>query len=589
MEPPPESVAGYATPPRPAGNATPGADSADAAWGLEKISPGASSATVYSADRAWGLQSPGGESLTLLSPALSSKNWKECSIEELRDSMMELVPRIAEVHGGVMQYLEKRYESKEERDLYAKKLWSYFPRLADQDMTFWGEISSTTSEARTKEHQQNLHLAMLRFDTKGTGHEPTPKPVAIKLIDEFMTHTFITNGDPLLEIAGTEDERVLAPFKATPPWTSEPRCGVQGPPVEAFSVAHHKAANRVATLHFLVTTLFDDNICLKAIHPSLYESIRNIEVVNLRFATKRDEIFGNFILSHRGEIRKPPSILTWVFSLKKLRDEYSDSDAGAVIRQWNSKVTRAGQLQGGKAQGVKNVLELMPEEAWLVVLADESRHGRENSPYTDELMASKKIYPGSHFKAAHCKAWTSRMTITRQSVLVFVKRVSAEWEKTPQFLRRRYVKGVGEEIAMKAAVVVNMAKEVQEIAPIPDEVLQQEWIDKWVAQDPQIDLAVESAVVSKDANFAVRQVKILHDIIEKHQKGLDGNVTFADSEEVAVQSAAAKLEEDQYALIMKEASHDEKGLECAHEEHLQLPKSLCCQGTGVEYCPAQTQ
>ena len=68
-------------------------------------------------------------------------------------------------------------------------------------------------------------------------------------------------------------------------------------------------------------------------------------------------MFANFKLSHRGAIRRPPSIVTWIYSLNELAARYKISDTGAVVRMWNSMVARANQLTGGKAQSVNNVME----------------------------------------------------------------------------------------------------------------------------------------------------------------------------------------------------------------------------------------
>jgi hypothetical protein len=53
-------------------------------------------------------------------------------------------------------------------------------------------------------------------------------------------------------------------------------------------------------------------------HPKLYASILKIEVHRVEFASKQEELFSNFKLSHRGSIRKPPNVVTWVFALSKL-------------------------------------------------------------------------------------------------------------------------------------------------------------------------------------------------------------------------------------------------------------------------------
>ena len=508
---------------------------------------------AYSADIAWGLMSRPVDSP--MSTA-SSASWKECTLSELRDVVHQSAEKLFETELGVMQYLEKRYESLAARNEYAKKLWTYFPKDTSETMRLYGELDATTYEARQKSDLQCLHLAMLRFDCQGTHHEPTDVPTSLKLLDEYIMNMFITEGDPLLTISGSRSDMDLAPYAAEPPWASEDRCGHFGDAVPAFSIRHHKSANRVSTLHFLVTLFLDDNVDIKTVHPMLFKTICKINVVNLRFATKRAQVINNFAISHRGEIRKPPSVLSWVHSLTLLRDEYADGDAGSIIRQNNLQGTNASQLVGGKAQSVKNLMDLMPPEALVEVMKAEALYGRDGSPYHEVMFATKKIYAGSHFRAANCKKWTQRMVVTPMSVVCMFKRMNSHWAKTPPMMRRKFSKLDAEELALKCAVVTNLVKEVQAIAMISDEELNQQWVDKYISQDPQIELAVESACCSKDPNYTPRDTEILNALINKHQQGLGTMV--APIEESAVVASASQLEEDTFRLMMKENLHEEK-------------------------------
>jgi hypothetical protein len=72
---------------------------------------------------------------------------------------------------------------------------------------------------------------------------------------------------------------------------------------------------------------------MRQTHPKLYDSILRIEVHRVEFASKREELFANFKLSHRGSIRKPPNVLTWVFALGKLQRNQAEADTGIQSSQ----------------------------------------------------------------------------------------------------------------------------------------------------------------------------------------------------------------------------------------------------------------
>ena len=199
---------------------------------------------------------------------------------------------------------------------------------------------------------------------------------------------------------------------------------------------------------------------------------------------------------------------------------------------------RSRHVVGGKAQSVKNLMDLMPPEVLVEVMKAEALYGRDGSPYHEVMFATKKIYAGSHFRAANCKKWTQRMVVTPMSVVCMFKRMNSHWAKTPPMMRRKFSKLDAEELALKCAVVTNLVKEVQAIAMISDEELNQQWVDKYISQDPQIELAVESACCSKDPNYTPRDTEILNALINKHQQG--SGTMVAPIEESAVVASASQ-------------------------------------------------
>ena len=146
-------------------------------------------------------------------------------------------------------------------------------------------------------------------------------------------------------------------------------------------------------------------------HPVLYHSIRALHAVCIEYASPREEAFGNFKLAGRGSIRRPPSVISWVVCPKNLQRQ-GELDEGQVIKHRNRQASRQMQIAGAKAQCVKNLLTLMDEPALQVILDAVSEWGWEGAPFSEECLATKRIYPGRHFRATS-KAWTDRQAVTR--------------------------------------------------------------------------------------------------------------------------------------------------------------------------------
>lgn len=106
-----------------------------------------------------------------------------------------------------------------------------------------------------------------------------------------------------------------------------------------------------------------------------------------------------------------------------------------------------------------------------------------------DLLADKRVLPG-HSPRLPNKVWSERQKVTERSCVVWVGHIHKAAEHTPKSLRKKLDKVHAEELAMWAAFVVNVAKEVQMLVPLSDELLQSEWIDKFIASDPMVLTAV---------------------------------------------------------------------------------------------------
>lgn len=220
------------------------------------------------------------------------------------------------------------------------------------------------------------------------------------------------------------------------------------------------------------------------VHPKLYHSVRSLNCVCLAYSNTKEEIFGNFKLAGRGSIRKPPSVISWVVCLKKLKNR-GESDAAQVIRQWNQAASKQTQIIGAKAATVKNLLSIMDEQTLNLIVQSVSEFTWEGCPFSDDCLATKRIFPGKHFRATS-KAWTERQVVTAESVHMMVQHVLHEHSKKPVALRKKLSKSQMEELAEQAAIVWNLSVEVKTSVPVPEMTLKDCFLEKWVQGDAKV-------------------------------------------------------------------------------------------------------
>ena len=111
-----------------------------------------------------------------------------------------------------------------------------------------------------------------------------------------------------------------------------------------------------------------------------------------------------------------------------------------------------------------------------------------DSVWTEDLLASKKIYPGFTF-TAKCKQWASanRLRTTEQSMDCFVTRLQTCHEGALPNIRRRLDTATAEQVSERAALLVAVAHEVQAATPIRGEVLEKGWLLPWANGCHHID------------------------------------------------------------------------------------------------------
>lgn len=287
-------------------------------------------------------------------------------------------------------------------------------------------------------------------------------------------------------------------------------------------------------------------------------NIRELRCVPLRFASAREALFQNFRLAGRGSIRRPPHLLDWVHSLRQLAQKAGERDTAIIIRMWNAQCSQTLQIVGRKAMALKNLMELMPEEGLVLVTEMVSATGWEEGCWTEDALASKRIFPGHVFRVVESKAWTARQTVTKASCVLMLERVKRELRK--QILRGKILEKQIAERAQMAAVVTHIVAEFKKSAPVLPEDVDQ-WMDLFAEGDPSLDMEVRSAVMRHDDKFMPTNLPSLQAILDKHAgRNIGGNQIHQVSEKVKVQ--ATELEESTFQLLLKQAEYDKEAFKC---------------------------
>ena len=185
-----------------------------------------------------------------------------------------------------------------------------------------------------------------------------------------------------------------------------------------------------------------DECSLEKYHSKLWASVRRINAKLVVWNTLRDQIFHRNKMNARGSIRKAPNVITWAISLNKL-SQVGDKDAGVIIKAWNQMASGQQKLVGGKAQALKTVLDMMPQEVFTqIVVPTVSEMGWEKCPWSDDAFGNKRIYPGhSPAGRALSVAWRDRLKVSSGSMRIMLScQVDKHKKARPDMLASETIK-----------------------------------------------------------------------------------------------------------------------------------------------------
>ena len=245
--------------------------------------------------------------------------------------------------GGVAKYLRIKMATPESKVAFCNLLFSSFPAARKViDRQWWMDNIPTYKYDEVGKHAPIiLHPALFSF-LKVASARPEPANVTCQLLaDEMLSDKFATQAEPLLlkllptrELAGVQ-----------PLWTS--LCeGKEGKILSYQSVGFRKGQARVLTMLALCHLFYVDGgiDVIRHEFSGFFQSLSDIHAHVLEPTALQNEVILNFMLSSRGSIRKPPNTLTWVSTLKNLRDQAGFSDLTALRKNSTRESTRSYSL-----------------------------------------------------------------------------------------------------------------------------------------------------------------------------------------------------------------------------------------------------
>jgi len=473
------------------------------------------------------------------------------SKQELIDLTLIALKEAYQAFGGPTAYLQTTYSSPERRVEFARQLYAYFPATDTVDMKFDCDWPSVPEHDRDKGTLLKAHLAMFNYTESGSPNMPTGTKTSLKIAEEVLLDGMLTAGEPIITNAGDKAKIMMASGTTegvqNAPWHKQ-----DIDPLPVFGINLHKGAGRIRTCLCIASLFLEDGVDLKQLHPVLWQSMRDITVVNLRFATLREQAFSNFKLSARGAIRQAPSVINWVVVLQKL-GAAGDSDTGQIIRQWNQGSARANQILGAKAQAVKNVMDLCLPETIALMIDHVSTYTWEGCSIQEDCLASKKVFKGQHFRSVNSRKWTSRQIVTKESCQMMWLRIFKKYDTTVATFRKKYNKAYVEEQAELSACFYNSVVEASENSPLDLEELLKECGPMWVSSDPKLDMELQSGLADKSEQWTFRELTCINNMMLKYSGGKTVDIM---KDEAMVEKESQQLEEISFNLLLKQVAFD---------------------------------
>ena len=449
-----------------------------------------------------------------------------------------LQSQVLDLHGGPMQYLEAKLQDVEQKRDFVTWLWGTFPSDESKEYALDSPIPSVDLKRRAETLPSRVHVSMLGFCGLCTLKPPPSAHASGLLVQRILNEGFDT-GKPLLVKHVTPCDVMESPWAS---FTS-------GMPIPPFGLGYVKGMLRATTCLALLHLFWADGkgTALLRTFSKFKESCEVIYVQHVVLPSLESEIFNNFLLSIRDSVCKPPNFMTWIHTLRSLQKKgYEDS--AAVIVRYNQLVPKSSHLVGSKAVALGNLMNLFPEDLIELLQSHVSKYGWDGCVLSDDALSSKRILPTYQHKAPH-KSWNTLMAMSSEATTLLFKRLINEFEK-PNSCKKKVDRSRVDAVAEAAALLVNLAKQLQEMFPISAADIETHVYQPWLDGAHGWDLELHEVQSERRDKWVVTDIKAFRNVADM----CNCKVPLGPGSTTEI--LLTRLDEDKWSLVSKQLEYD---------------------------------
>jgi hypothetical protein len=202
---------------------------------------------------------------------------------------------------------------------------------------------------------------------------------------------------------------------------------------------------------------------------------------------------------------------------------------------------------------VNNILKVNVECRTLLV--DHASRFGNNSAFQDDSFTSKKILPG-HKPRLSSMRWVRWLSVTNESFHLMLRHVIQKHEAAHESVRSKVTKQKIERVSEMASLVLGITQDVLEAHHgLPRTDIESTFIDGFVNNDPNVIMALESALSDHDKSFDVMSMPILGDVVLGWRK-IANDSTAAAPSTMQLKIGAMEIEEHEFKLFKLRVMQD---------------------------------
>ena len=456
----------------------------------------------------------------------------EITEENFREVVLKACQHLLTQFGGPVQYLKQQLGDRPSQLWagFAEELSLAFPRREDRAYLDGLELPRLADET----HSFCVSLWQLGWLPCCSSKPATFKLVATQLIDEYVTNTVLTAGDPLLL------------YQQPKEYTDDYEC----PP--CFWTHYMKGAARATSMlmlaHVLLRVLKVDVAILNC---NLHQSLTTI---HCRLGTAASDAttiaLENARFSSRGSIRKAHDVITWAGKLHTLKNK--GLQPSEIIKAFNSSATSAAVLEGAKRVGVMNLLDL-PMQCLDLLLKHLSDFGSDDCAFKESVWGNKKLMPGFQPRANNDRAWQKRLQVTADGFELFIRYVDSCHARKQPGSRSKYDTAALTEALQMSQLLVSCFNEVSDQHALQQKTKDEQIINPFLDGNNKLELELQGAISELKKGWQPAEITIFKDLIATCIAKRDGTM---ESLGKGPKINAGQLEKQAFDLLLSSMQHD---------------------------------